>query len=276
MCDRTATLQWWLSSLFVLCGGVAESSSAERELPELAEVRIQSTFDGSLQPALLWAPDDAQSRPTPLLIFLHSWSGDYRQKNDTWQKEAVDRGWIYLHPDFRGRNDKPAACGSKLARHDVLDARDYVLRNYKVDQSRIYLAGTSGGGHMAMLMAGYHPEQFSAVSAWVGISDLAAWHQFHAKDGQPQNYARMVAACCGGPPGASPQVDAEYRARSPLFHLHRTGDLPLDLNSGMHDGHTGSVPIRHTLLAFNAIATAKGEPIVTAAEIEQLSTEMPA
>jgi poly(3-hydroxybutyrate) depolymerase len=239
------------------------------ELPPLVEIQVRSTLDGTEQPSLLWRPESTNGL-TPLFVFLHSWSGDYRQANDKWLRQAVERGWIYLHPNFRGINDHPEACGSKLARQDVLDAIDDVRRRHNVDENRVYLAGVSGGGHMAMLMAGHHPERFSAVSAWVGISDLADWHKFHTRDGSSSRYAQMIVACCGGPPGSSPAIDAEYRARSPLFHIHRVGSLPLDLNAGVHDGHTGSVPIHHTLRAFNAVAKAGGYPQITEQEMSQL------
>ncbi len=54
------------------------------------------------------------------------------------------------------------------------------------------------------------------------------------------------------------------------------GDLPLDVGHGIHDGHTGSVPIRHSLDGFNAVVkghVAAGQPDVTITEdeIQQLS-----
>lgn len=228
-------------------------------LPPLRSVKVRSTLDHTEQPVLYWAPDTAASEPTVLFVFLHSWSGDYRQANDKWLAQAVERGWIYLHPNFRGRNDHPEACGSKLARQDILDAIDFAENEWNVDASRIYLCGVSGGGHMAMLMAGHHPERFSAVSAWVGISDLAAWHNFHAPRLLPANYAQMVGLSTGGPPGFFDHIDAEYRDRSPLFHIARATNLPLDLNTGINDGHTGSVPVSQTLRAFNAVAHANGD-----------------
>lgn len=243
-----------------------------KPLPELTETRVISSLDGTPQNIRFWAPADASTKPAPILVFLHSWSGDYRQKNDDWQRQAVQREWIYLHPDFRGRNDHPAACGSRLARQDILDALAFIRSEFKVDENRIYLAGTSGGGHMSMLMAGHHPDRFSAVSAWVGISDLAEWYRFHLKDGQPQNYARMILKSLGGPPGSDPARDAEYRDRSPLYHLHAVGDLPVELAAGIRDGHSGSVPVRHTLLAWNRIARAQKEPPVPAADISDLTS----
>ncbi len=146
-------------------------------------------------------------------------------------------------------------------------------QRWNVDPQRIYLAGVSGGGHMALLMAGHHPDQFSAVSAWVGPTDLAEWHRFHTRDGQPQKYAVMIEKSLGGPPGSSAIVDADYRDRSPVFHLSKVGDLPVSIWAGVEDGHTGSVPIRHSLTAFNAIAKRMGIHEIPEQEIGELSTQ---
>ncbi|QDU39939.1 Prolyl oligopeptidase family protein [Maioricimonas rarisocia] len=263
---------WRLWSLLLLMGLFAPAAAGadETKVPELEVRTISSTIDGAEQPVRVSAPESATTRPTPLLISLHTWSSDYRQDRSPWVREAVQRGWIYVQPNFRGRNDKPAACGSELARQDVLDALDWARRTWQVDDERIYLAGVSGGGHMTMLMAGYYPERFSAISAWVGISDLAEWYRFHSSDGEVGNYARMVAACCDGAPGTSAKVDAEYASRSPINFIARVGDLRVDLNAGVKDGKSGSVPIHHTLRAFNAIAAAGGYSTISDAEMDYL------
>lgn len=262
---------WGLWTLCCATSGLQPATLADDGLPPLQRIMVTSTRDGSRQPVLLWVPPQAAQKKTPLFVFLHSWSGDYRQNNAKWQREAVQRGWIYLHPNFRGRNDHPEACGSRLARQDVIDAMDHVIKLYQVDPQRVYLAGSSGGGHMTMLMAAYHPERFSAASAWVGISDLQAWYRFHVDDkGKRGRYAQMIVDSCGGPPGASPLVDRQYRERSPRYHLHRVGDLYLDLNAGVNDGHSGSVPVWHTLTAFNVVAMAARQPTISDEEIHQL------
>ncbi len=250
---------------------VSVSKSAEAVTkPALIPVKIKSTLDQSLQPSLIWAPETAKTTPTPLLVFLHSWSGNYKQNNAKWLNEAQKRGWIYLHPDFRGVNQQPEACGSRLARQDILDAIDFTIEHYDVDPSRIYLAGTSGGGHMTMLMAGHHPDRFSAASSWVGISELADWYRFHLKDGEPQNYARMILKSLQDKPGASAEIDAEYRDRSPLYWIANATEVPLDLNAGVTDGKTGSVPFAQTVNAFNALAEKNQTTPVSKAEIQQL------
>ena len=52
----------------------------------------------------------------------------------------------------------------------------------------------------------------------------------------------------------------EYRIRSPLGRLSSAAvaGVPIDLNAGIRDGHVGSVPIGHTLRAFDALAQANG------------------
>jgi poly(3-hydroxybutyrate) depolymerase len=260
-----------LRSLLIVAFGFSPVSLSaqlkpDTPLPKLTEIQLTSSLDGETQPVHYWAPAKAKTEPTTLFVFLHSWSGDYRQDNSKWHRQAVERGWIYLHPNFRGVNQSPKACGSRWARQDILDAIDFALSQFKVDPERIYLTGTSGGGHMAMLMAGHHPKRFSAVSAWVGISDLPAWYQFHLKDGKPQRYAQMILASLGGAPGSGRSIDAEYRDRSPIHHLHRVGDLPLQICAGINDGHSGSVPVTHSLNAFNVIARARRtEPVSDAA-----------
>ncbi len=236
---------------------------------ELIKVKIRSSVDGSQQPCYVILPDgfDAKAGPVPLLVALHTWSGGSEQRHKSMEVEAEKRGWIYLFPHFRGRNDKPDACGSLKAQQDILDAVDWALEHYPVDRRRIYLTGPSGGGHMSMLMAGRHPKRWTAVSAWVGISDLAAWEAKHHEGG----YGAMVRKSCGGAPGESEEVDAQYRARSPITWLHQAVDLPLDLGAGVHDGHKGSVPVRHTLDAFNVVAKAQGAKTISEAEIAQIS-----
>lgn len=249
--------------LFWILGLASVTAADPRE-----RVEVTSTLDGTPQPSYLIPPPAGAAEPYPLLVSLHTWSGDLEQRNPALEKLAAERGWMMLYPNFRGANTKPEACGSELAQQDILDAVAWVRERYPIDATRIYLTGVSGGGHLTMLMAGRHPGVWAAASAWVGISDLAAWHEKHAGGG----YGNHMEASCGGKPGDSEQVDTEYRNRSPLTWLQNAVDLPLDLGAGIHDGHTGSVPIFHTLRAFNAVATAQGEPPVTATEIAELAT----
>lgn len=224
-------------------------------------IQVTSTLDGALQPCL-FVPATGTDEPQPLLIGLHPWSHgfDTFAEMEMLRKQAGARGWHYLQPHFRGPNNQPEACASRLARQDILDAVDFVVAKWRIDQRRIYLAGVSGGAHMALVMASYAPERWTAVSAWCGITDLAAWHG-ESKE-LKRNYWKDIEACCGGAPGASEAVSREYEERSSLPRLARAKDLPIDIAAGINDGHTGSVPIHHSIDAFNVIAKARGDATV--------------
>ncbi len=251
------------------------STATADELPTQTTLETVSELDGETQPILCWAPSEAKSQPTPLFVFLHSWSSDYTQDNTKWFMECVKHRWIWLHPNFRGINQSPKACGSKFARQDILDAIALARETWNVDEERIYMAGVSGGGHMSLLMAGHHPDSFSAVSSWVGPTDLAEWHRFHMKNGKPQKYAQMIEASLSGPPGELVERDADYKDRSPVFHLHQTRDLPVSIWAGIEDGHSGSVPVSHSLRAFNAIAKGRGTELISETTIQELVAKKP-
>ena len=221
---------------------------------KVSVIRYRSSADSTDQPTMFYAPESKTA--IPLLAGLHSWSADYRQVGPrcSYAQWCIRNKWAFIGPNFRGPNKRPQACGSQLAVDDIISAVQYARKNANIDENRIYLVGASGGGHAALLMAGRAPEIWAGVSAWVGISDLKAWHAECTKS--KRRYAGEIEKSCGGPPGKSDKVDIEYKNRSPLTWLHRArkAGVRLDINAGINDGHSGSVPISHSLRAFNAVA----------------------
>lgn len=241
-----------------LLAGASPSPSRDEALrAKLHVVQIPSTFDGTDQPARVYAPSHSCG-PRPLVVMLHSWSADYLQDDPALAvlAECVRRGWIFVQPNFRGPNQNPQACASPQAVQDVVDAVEYVCGKATVDRARIYAVGSSGGGHMSLVMAARAPHLWAGVSAWVPITDLAAWHAESIRWGT--KYATDLEQVCGGVPGASAEVDLQYRERSSLWFLENARGLPVDIGVGIHDGYTGSVPVHHSLWAFNALAEANG------------------
>lgn len=237
---------------------------------QLDEMPVKSTLDDQIQRCLALRPT-AQTQP--LLVVLHHWSSHCDESEPQWAVEATRRGWGLIQPEYRGPNVSPQACGSPLAQQDILDATHHAMQHWHSDPNRLYLAGVSGGGHMALLMAAMYPDVFAAVNAWVPISDLAAWHAEHSPDNKPDQYAKSIEQCIGGAPGCSKSVDEQLKQRSPIHHMHKAIHIPLDIAAGVHDGHQGSVPIHHSIDAFNVIAAANGDPLVTDDEISQLTTQ---
>lgn len=217
----------------------------------LMEILYTSSADQSKQPAMFYAPAGKES--VPLVVALHTWGGDYKQKyHNAIAQWCMQNEWAFIHPDFRGPNIRPEATGSELAVKDIVSAVTYACETSRIDRAAIYLVGTSGGGYAALLMAGRHPELWAGVSAWVPLSDLKAWYFECLK--AHSGYAKQIVKSCGGEPGASPAVDQEYRKRSPLTYLANARELRLHINAGINDGHTGSIPISHSLRAFNEVA----------------------
>lgn len=219
------------------------------ECQSLKEINYVSSADNSSQPAMFYAPD--ATNPVPLMVALHTWSGDYKETyHEKIAQWCMKNGWAYIHPNFRGPNVRPEATGSELVVKDIVSAVEYARKTAKIDAASIYLVGTSGGGYTALVMAGHHPEIWAGVSIWAAISDLKAWYD------QGKYRAHLVKSC-GGVPGQSAAVDEEYRKRSPVTYLAKAKGLVLHINAGIMDGHQGSVPISHSLLAFNEVADPK-------------------
>ena len=222
---------------------------------EIQTIETVSTVDGFRQKAYWYAPPGTDAgRPVPLLVFLHPWSFTYEMASPRSAELAIEKGWALICPNFRGPNKTPDACGSDKVVQDILDAVAEAKRRARIDEKRIYLLGASGGGYLALLMAGRAPEVWAGVSAWCPISDLARWHADSIV--RKNRYAQMMSAACGGTPEEKPE---EYRRRSPLAHLAaaRAAGVHVDVATGIHDGHAGSVPVGHAIRAFNVLADEK-------------------
>ncbi len=233
---------------------------------KITEIEYLSAADNSMQPALFYDPGGQTKKP--LLVALHSWSGNYKQANGPFGQWCIDNNWVLIHPNFRGINDHPQACGSELVVQDILSAVDHCKKTCRIDESRIYLVGSSGGGYASLLMAGRAPHVWAGVSAWCPIYDLATWHADTRQ--RKLRYGDMLEKVCGGAPGASSDVDQQYRVRSASHWLaNARGKVNLSINTGITDGHNGSVPVGHTLRAFNAVAAkedAIGEEVIAQME----------
>lgn len=217
---------------------------------------------------MFYVPPEGVS--SPLLVGLHTWSGDYRQiAGAAYANWCKAKGWTFIHPHFRGPNGTPQSTGSELVISDILDAVSYAREHASIDTTRIYLCGVSGGGHAALLAAVRAPDVWAGVSVWAPIGDLAQWFDECVASERP--FAEDMRAACGGSPHDGGTIRAEYDRRSPLGQLGNARGVKIDLNTGIHDGHRGSVPISHSLMAFNELAAP--EDNLSSADIERMARE---
>ena len=207
---------------------------------EQREILVKSTLDLSMQPSLFYKAETDEKRP--LLVGLHTWSFDRFNQINNMLPYAEKYNFNLLLPEFRGNNLKtnPActqACGSDYAKQDIKDAIDYVINKENVDSENIFLLGLSGGGHMSLLMAGFCPEYFKAIGAYVPITDLEKWTK------QNKNYCDHVLACC------SDNAD-EMKKRSPLSYVENIAKSNLKIFHGKFDP---VVPVSHSLELYEEI-----------------------
>ncbi len=265
-----------LICLTVITGGILNAQSdptwddtRSKDWPEACrKVQIISTADQKPQAAYFFRARG--NTPRPLIISLHTWSGGYDQK-DTVAWMSVAKNFNYIHPDFRGPNWHPEACGSALAIQDIEDAIAYAIENGNVDTSEIHVMGVSGGGHASLLtyMNTRHPVK--TFSAWVPISNLVDW--YYESVGRKQKYAKDIARATN-PDGIGADYymldSLEARKRSPIYMdtpVERRQHSKLYLYTGIHDGYSGSVPITQSLRFFNKVVR-DFDP-----EAEQISAE---
>ena len=219
---------------------------------EVQEIQYPSSADNTPQPAMFYAPQT--DKPVPLLVGLHSWGANYLQGVGAgYAKWCIENKWVLIHPNFRGKNNRPEAMGSELVVKDILSAVKYAKKNTKVDENRIYVIGWSGGGYASMLIAGRSPEIWAGVSSWCGISDLVKWHAETSATTRIY-YARQIEMAIGGNPQEDKKAAEECRIRSAITYVKNAANIPFDINAGMNDN---IVPVSQSLDAFNALAAEK-------------------
>ncbi|WP_310669284.1 alpha/beta hydrolase [Klebsiella pneumoniae] len=182
------------------------------------------------------------------MVSLHTWSGDYNQEDPIY-KLAKKKGYNYIHPDFRGANDKPDACLSPKVIQDITDAIKYAKE--KTNANNVYLVGVSGGGYAAL---GYYmsgDQNIKKAFAWVPISNLKDWYIQSKND--KNKYATDVLKC------SSDGVENEgsfskMLSRSPIT-MTRKNFYPIDIYAGINDGYKGSVSIMQSINFYNKITS---------------------
>jgi pimeloyl-ACP methyl ester carboxylesterase len=145
----------------------------------------------------------------------------------------------------------------------VAEAIDWAIAHAGVDAARVYAMGLSGGGMMALLMAGRHPERVTAVAAWGPVYDLPVFYQ----QALGTHYTGQIWRVCGGDPRRPGPAQDECLRRSPVTYLDtaREEAVPVYLGQGL--GDTLLRP-SNAANAFNQLADP--EDRLSAEEVDQI------
>lgn len=169
-----------------------------------------------LQAWLLRPAGIPATKPVPLIVWLHggpylSWGADFAAIPQLW----AARGYAVLMMNPRGSLGYGEAF-TDLLEHDfpgagdlqILQAVDQVVARGGVDESRVFLAGESGGGVLTAWLIG-HTQRFAAAAVIYGVVD---WVSQTMMQDRPDYFAYRWR---GAPPWEA-GMHAEYWQRSPL------------------------------------------------------------
>ncbi len=239
-------------SISLLTSGQATTSNPIRNLTKDS---IQSTIDGNTQHFYYYK--STAKKNMPLIVQLHSWSFPADSLNTSGLDiEVVSKNYNYLFPDFRGVNNHIKACCSDYVISDIDEAIDWAIKNMNVDRKQIYMVGVSGGGYATLAMYMKSRHNIKAFSAWVPISDLGSWYWESVQ--RKNKYAAEIIKCTN----ETAFFDSvKARDRSPLYWktpAKKRKNSTIQIFAGIHDGHTGSVPISHSLNFYNKLLSDNG------------------
>ena len=178
----------------------------------------------------------------PMAVFVHGagylqnvingWNNYYREF--MFNQLLTQKGFVVLDIDYRGsagygrewRTDVYDFLGGKDM-DDHIDAIDFMVKNYGVDQKRIGVYGGSYGGFMAGMLAMRAPERIAAAVALRPVFD---WKNYYASS--PGYTAQRL-----GFPDKNPEA---YKRSSPITYADKL-ERPLLILHGMVDDN---VPVQ--------------------------------
>jgi dipeptidyl aminopeptidase/acylaminoacyl peptidase len=193
-------------------------TARSRGVMEFRKITYKSSVDGMTIPAYLFAPLNKRGpRGHAAMVWVHGGvHGDWGTSMLPFLKEAIERGYVIVAPDYRGSTGHGAAHynaidygGKEL--DDVQSAVDFLKTLPYVDPDRLGIMGWSHGGFITahLLFRGETP--FKAGAAIVPVTNLV----FRLGYKGP-NYQRSFSTHIGGLPHEKQQ---EYIKRSPLYHV---------------------------------------------------------
>jgi dipeptidyl aminopeptidase/acylaminoacyl peptidase len=186
---------------------------------EFRKVTYKSRADGMAIPAYLFAPLTKRGPGGhAAMVWVHGGvHGDWGTSMFPFVREAVQRGYVVITPDYRGSTGHGAAhyeaidYGGKEV-DDAISAVDYLKTLPYVDMSRVGIMGWSHGGFITAhaLFRTEHP--FKAGAAIVPVTNLIFRLSYKGPSYQDDFAAEE------GIQGLPFEKREEYVKRSPVFH----------------------------------------------------------
>lgn len=202
---------------------------------EVRKVTYASRADGLVIPAYIFAPLQKRGpNGHAAMIWVHQGiHANWDENLLPFVKEAVDRGYVIITPEYRGSTGFGEAFyraqdygGNEVV--DCLSALDFLKTLPYVDMSRVGMMGWSHGGYITMLAATSPQHGLKAAASLVPVTDL--FFRLSLKgSGYQQNFAPMP-----GVNGIPFENVDEYIRRSPQFQIEKL-DIPMLVHVSTND-----------------------------------------
>lgn len=204
-------------------------------IAEFQKVTYKSTADGMEIPAYLFAPLTKRGpKGHAAMIWVHGGvHGDWGSSMLPFVKEAVERGYVVITPEYRGSTGFGAAhymaidYGGKEI-DDALSALQYLQTLPYVDMDRVGMMGWSHGGFITAHNAMKPGTPLKAAAAIVPVTNLI-FRLSYKGPGYQRDYAAEESI--QGLPFEKPD---EYVKRSPLYHVENLS-IPLLVHVSTND-----------------------------------------
>ena len=202
---------------------------------DFQKITYKSTADGLEIPAYLFAPLNKRGpKGHAAMIWVHGGvHGNWDQNMLPFVKEAVERGYVIVTPDYRGSTGHGEAFhqmidygGREVV--DVISALDYLKTLPYVDMDRVGMMGWSHGGFITALNAMTPGTKLKAAAAIVPVTNLLFRLSLKGPSYQ-RDYASEPTIR-----GLPYEKTDEYIKRSPLYHVEDL-NIPLLVHVSTND-----------------------------------------
>jgi dipeptidyl aminopeptidase/acylaminoacyl peptidase len=195
-------------------------AARSRGVMDFRKISYKSTADGMTIPAYLFQPLNKRGpKGHAAMVWVHGGvHGDWGATMFPFVREAVERGYVIIAPDYRGSTGYGAEhynaidYGGKEV-DDVVSAVEFLQTLPHVDQDRLGIMGWSHGGFITShtLFRSQHP--FKAGAAIVPVTNLV-FRLGYKGPGYQSSFSTQQ-----GLRGLPHEKRDEYIKRSPLYHV---------------------------------------------------------
>ena len=210
-------------------------AARSRGVMEFTKIKYRSRAGDMDIPAYLFAPLTKRgARGHAAMVWVHGGvHGDWGTSMFPFVKEAVERGYVIVTPDYRGSTGYGAAhynaidYGGKEV-DDVMGAYDHLKSLPYVDPDRVGVMGWSHGGFIASHLVMRDETPFKAAAAIVPVTNLV-FRLGYKGPGYQRSFSTQ-----SGIRGLPHEKRQEYIKRSPLYNVEKL-NVPILVHVATND-----------------------------------------